>query len=451
MRDEARNTTSHQSTWGQNANLRNKPVAFVSAGVIEPLKDMKTLHPPGETASKPHEPHAEEASEPQLDTVEDCPSNSLESADVAIRVEQTSSTAELRTNKQPCNADGNIDAADGSTMSSSAFFFDLCGDKSTRQSPHAAREISRPQLSPDELDSGEEIILFRGRSQKFRVGMQKKERIPISAKQTGPPAEDPRAVNSKNSKSSKSRKGRHSLCRARRGSTISEDPDQDIEDEILADYIANMAAQSEDTSTDNQPKPFSTQRDLGGQHDAFGFESAPHDTSGDEEGGTSDSDASDINGEGLLKEAGFAGETRASDDEALNFDSDMDEDLFVQLLSERQRSEAATKTMIEALDDLDLAGWDQPAVSRRGKGRRRKQPPAFNLSDSEIETALRTAWAKDRERKKNRKMEREALRAADILGKNVNPGDLRVKYQSGMRLEEITHELVVFILGSGES
>jgi hypothetical protein len=68
-----------------------------------------------------------------------------------------------------------------------------------------------------------------------------------------------------------------------------------------------------------------------------------------------------------------------------------------------------------------------------------------------MEAALHIAWQKDREKKKQRRMAREQLRAEGLLGKNVDKNDPRVKYQSGMSLDDIQTELRTFLLGTAET
>ena len=48
-------------------------------------------------------------------------------------------------------------------------------------------------------------------------------------------------------------------------------------------------------------------------------------------------------------------------------------------------------------------------------------------------------------------MECELLRSQGLLGRNVNPDDLRVKYQSHMTLDDMRTELVAFLVDSAET
>jgi hypothetical protein len=109
---------------------------------------------------------------------------------------------------------------------------------------------------------------------------------------------------------------------------------------------------------------------------------------------------------------------------------------------------ASASQVADAFDNLDLADWSH--LTGQSRKRRSKQPPIFNVDDSELESTMNTAWARDRERKKSRKLEREALRAEGLLDKNADPDDLRVKYRTGMKLDDVKTELTAFLLGSGE-
>jgi hypothetical protein len=246
----------------------------------------------------------------------------------------------------------------------------------------------------------------------------------------------------------------------------------------LADYIANMAADSDDGLIGSQFQVSSGYRDLGGDHQAvnFGFEeqtSPRSDESSDEESeesaatGTSDAerDASsdgeedngmdvDMDDEALARRLAQQG-LSFGDDDLGGFPSSFTRTETRKARGKRPVNGGSTQAVTgrasaaqvaDAFDNLDLADWGQLNIPSRK--RRSKQPPNFNVSDSEIEAALRTAWQRDRERKKSRKLEREALRAEGLLGKNANPDDLRVKYPSGMKLDDIKAELTSFLLSS---
>ncbi|KAK0724744.1 hypothetical protein B0H67DRAFT_507130 [Lasiosphaeris hirsuta] len=487
MQEEARNTISHTSLSSHGGILRQRPVMFVSAGFVEPLKDFKSEPArektveelaDGDRGVSRGDSGSKAAVEPNL--------QAAITTEVTLKVEKLSFT-----NPSPggmVSSDLKLDNRVQGTVSSELFFFDLNRDKNTNRVESPPINIPSPRSMSENSDSSEEIILFKGRSCNLPVKPDKTADCP------GPHGKQPQAVGETElgtrmietvaaqlyvNPDLSPKLGERSLKHHHDGVGVGTDPNDDDEDAILADYIANMAANSED---DFILHALNSQRELSGYHDVFGVESAHGDglqltglsakTDEGEEGETPDSGLSDVEAPGSESEQ----ET----------DSELDDETLARLLDKQERMGISTAQLIlfsdsyaitgsgskdrpsrgprnsrlshtnassfaEAFDDLDLTDWNQPNIRGQAKGRRRKQPPAFNVSDSEIETALKTAWERDRERKKNRKMEREELRAQGLLGKKVNPDDLRVKYQSGMSLDEIKHELVVFLLGPAET
>ncbi|KAM7183225.1 hypothetical protein V8F33_013721 [Rhypophila sp. PSN 637] len=490
MRDEARNTASHQVSWGQDARLRQKPVSFISAGFTEPLQNLKPVEEPGEGTGD------NLAIGQGIDVGEPSPGQTTEPRTLEVDLSETIVKVTIGQGPpmespgvpQDTKAAVNVDTVASSNTCVTAppsppgFFFDLEGDKSLRPtSPIDAVPVR--VSSPAPSDSSDEIILFKGRLGHAKHGdrhlqnqVQPPSR-PISKAheelnaQTNPmprsaittPTTQPRQ---KRTKPEKSYSGFVPL------SNKEEDVEEDEEDAILADYIANMAAQEDEDTMFNSDGIFGNRRDLGGDHDAFDF-------------GLEDDD----NGIVAERSGGYDSEEESSsendNDEAMGDDisdnemaSALDDESLARLLAKQdelgmgtdklllrvdsfntskplprgQRSSrippANVSSVADGLDGLDLTDWNQPNISR---ARRTKQPPTFNVSDSELEMALRTSWQTDRERKKKRKLERELLRSEGLLGKNIDPEDLRVKYQSHMVLDEVKVEFVSFLLGSAET
>lgn len=92
---------------------------------------------------------------------------------------------------------------------------------------------------------------------------------------------------------------------------------------------------------------------------------------------------------------------------------------------------------------FDIMDHERPSLRKRPKGRRSVQPS--ELSDSDHEISLQSAWAQDRSKKKARKQEREERRAQGLLGKNGKL-DLKAKYAEGMSSEEIKGEIRDFLV-----
>ncbi|KAL2261688.1 hypothetical protein VTK26DRAFT_3617 [Humicola hyalothermophila] len=510
MRDEARNTASHQSSLSWitgDAKLRQKPVIFVSAGFIEPLKDLqpRASPEPDEVEGRGDDNAAaadgndgvvdvignvEEAVEvAEVDTaIKSVEQTVLFTEQKSIIIEQSNLVTQESTvtekeelSTEQASQPANVQATDADTL----FYFDLDGDDSLHGSIPPPPQIPSPRSSFGGSDSSEEIILFRGRSANTRTLGQKDGGDRLSP----PPALASLALRSKASTQTSNRptsqgavrpatltrKQSNSQRRSPRPETASEE--QDDEDAILADYIANMVEDSDDFISQSLAK----YRDLGGDDDAFNLGSGDdvHLPQADEFLDLMDRETAQS--EGSINNNSDSGKDDLVDedgDQDMDMDADMDDKTLARLLARQDelgiggdefilssssanvgrkrgkhsgkapRVSASASQVADAFDDLDLADWDQDFGQTRK--RKSKQPPNFNVSDSEIEEALRNAWQRDRMRKKNRKMEREALRAHGLLDKNADPDDLRVKYREGMKLDDIKTELTSFLLGSGE-
>lgn len=95
-------------------------------------------------------------------------------------------------------------------------------------------------------------------------------------------------------------------------------------------------------------------------------------------------------------------------------------------------------------DDFDIMDRTRPSL---GLGRRGKDIMTFGLSDSELENELRDTFAADRKKKKAKKLEREELRAAGLLGKKSKTrADIDAKYSTGIGIDQIKFELENFLL-----
>ena len=97
---------------------------------------------------------------------------------------------------------------------------------------------------------------------------------------------------------------------------------------------------------------------------------------------------------------------------------------------------------------FDIMDHERPSLRKRPKGRRGVLP--FELSDSDLEISIQSAWQQDRSKKKMRKQEREELRAQGLLGKKGKL-DLKAKYAEGMSLDEIKGEIRDFLITPNET
>jgi hypothetical protein len=60
---------------------------------------------------------------------------------------------------------------------------------------------------------------------------------------------------------------------------------------------------------------------------------------------------------------------------------------------------------------------------------------------------MQKTYENDRVKKKERKQEREELRAQGLLGSKNGKPDLKKKYQEGMSIREIKEEIRAFLMG----
>jgi len=97
---------------------------------------------------------------------------------------------------------------------------------------------------------------------------------------------------------------------------------------------------------------------------------------------------------------------------------------------------------------FDVMDHDRPSLRKKPKGHRGQL--TLELSDSELENSIQTAWENDRSKKKSRKQEREELRAHGLLGKKGKI-DMKAKYKEGMSWEDVKKEIAIFLVSSKET
>jgi len=487
MKDEARNTGSHQLSYN-HGKLRDRPVAFVSAGYIEPLKDLK-MFPEDTSALKVapievpetivEDPEPEASDSPSPDTMESTSLqvNDLIEATAEVEAEMSVPRSETPVKEDPMDVEDNVTETKSEALKESeqVFFFDLGGDESIRREDIPPPVVPERQSPAYHSDTSDEVILFKGRSSHAQRSSAVRNATPAN-----PPAISPEVAGessvvtvtqtvvassskvtiepSNEDRSSSSRlPQKRKNSRRDRKQTMEEKEKQDEEDAILADYIANMAEDSgEDDILTQQLKALANTRDLGGFDNAVDFGSADED---DEASSTSASeDGADERDEDdrEMDEADVDDETLAqlfAKQEELGIGGD-DLVLFSENTFQKRRNKTKTDKynssaqMFDEWTDPNF-DWDVAQMVHR-KTKRSKQPPAFNVEDPELEEQLRSAWTNDRTRKKHRKMEREQLRAQGLLGKNVNPDDLHVKYQEGMTMDDVKAEMVKFLIDTRE-
>ena len=114
-----------------------------------------------------------------------------------------------------------------------------------------------------------------------------------------------------------------------------------------------------------------------------------------------------------------------------------------------QASALASMLDQDSYSGFDVMDHDRPSLKTRPMGRRSARP--FDVSDTELELSLSSAWHKDRLKKQAKKREREELRAQGLLGKiNRKKSDLRAKYMEGVTTDQIKDEIEEFIFSTNE-
>jgi hypothetical protein len=487
MKDEARNTGQHSSLWRRDTQLRAKPVSFVSAGLIEPLKEEPLDNQDGRSSG------GEAVAVNAVKDTAQQPSSALpiEEGDVTLdeTLEQPLASTEFSSSpgaSAEADTAGTV-AVDAPHPDGIGFMIDVTGDKAlTAKLSNMQPQIPEPQSPAEESDSSSEVILFKGRAnltgnkayvepkrteQTITLDTMRYEIRAVEAEMAVDPGSDQDTA-----MPSQARHRHKPKC-------VKTTESEDEEQAIMADYIANMAEDSDDGDESYSRQPIMNQ-DLGADDGAIGNDSSEVSTSSD------DSAASDDEEEGSIPDDGNAvdDENSEADDAA---GPTMDDETLARLLAKqeelgmggdelllasdmaggrgsayyatnsrksRRRGKAmATRTqgpfasasaVADAFDELDLMDWERPSLqNQRNRGRRGK-PPVFDVSDSELEQALQTAWQKDRESKKSRKIRREEQRAQGLLGKHADPDDPRLKYPTGMTLENMITEMRTFLLGT---
>ena len=447
MADEARNTAEHRKGWDALAKLRAQPVAFVSAGMVEPLKELNQLG-----------------------------NNPDDVVDTSLAQQQQQNLGGA------APGDGDTQPQGGGQEAS--FFIDISGDQNLSRRPAQPVAIPEPHSSGDESSSSEDVVLFKGRNG---------ARIDNAP----PPIADKITIQVQTVDKTVQKIPLDEPGRAKVPDTRSNSPPSwqlrghNDEDAIFADYVANMNGDDEpdgdaqgDIDRAHMYAAFSGNLDLG---DSDGDVVIPEKSGSDASEGAEDPGGSRGPGPFEAGESMTAEDTDMTDEalarllarqEELGLDDDEIEMMllagsgFGGVPSSRNKSSYTRKENVsfnsertakrgghgpvpsarevaDAFDDLDLMDWGRHNLSRKPKSKRGQ--PTFDISDSELEETLQATWKADRLHKTEKKQQREELRAQGLLGKNVDPNDPRVKYQTGMTLDQIKEEMRTFLCGTDET
>ncbi|OTA98582.1 hypothetical protein M426DRAFT_325880 [Hypoxylon sp. CI-4A] len=463
LADEARNTAhNRRGAFGKDAGLRYKPVTFISAGLMNPLEDLdKQL--------------TTEAKAP--------PTSTLIEESTVLDIVPVIDAHSPTDNVSISSPRGKSPQSQRSVLNSSA-------EDIPRHEETPKTGYSPDPNSDSGSDSAEEVILFRGRDPSRRkptptipsrddtdIDSLKLHELDLKPKVTKRNVNQDAANQVTKTKTeefislSSKPKGR-GRQRRRKQKNIDQASASDDEAAIIADYMANIKDSMEDEETEEIGQPnigthgFSILRDLGGtDSDAIPDDVSSKDgtdSGSEDEFNIEDQHRLEADDEHLARMLAKQEELGLGGDDILLFDGEgMDDDWMgtsradprrkrkgdsktAKIIQKQGQYPSATK-MADTFDELDLMDWHRPSLGNYKKG-----PPAFGVSDSELEEAMKSTWQKDRLKKAEKKKAREELRSQGLLGKNVNPDDLRVKYLGGMSLDDLANELESFLLSSQE-
>lgn len=451
----------------------------MSAGIVEPLKELDDELTAGHDGPQPADLDGTVSHSPKI------------KRDAAI-----TESGQPR-GKDSATVDGQCPSAN----ETATFFVDTAGDKSLSQrhaGPVVIPSPPSPAPSTSASSSGRDEVVFKGRNR------QKQQN-------TRPAVVDSMSIQVQTVEQTMQHISLDSAVELRPHRDSSpvipawQLRGHNDDDDLVADYIANMDDDDDEDDDEEDGQEYRARfqssfgtRDLGGAHGDFVLaeESGSDAFSGDNDDGNDDeeddNDSEDDNDEEAEEENVFANADVASeiDDEALarllakQEELGIDEDELVITSAEisrynnrfvatsnsrmaeyRQKAGAdqsrppikqgprskipSASAVADAFDEMDLMDWGRHNPPRKPKSKRGQ--PTFNLSDSEMEAHLQATFKKDRLRKKERKLEREELRAAGLLGKHGNPDDLRVKYPTGISIDQIKEEMRTFLQSDDET
>lgn len=375
---------------------------------------------------------------------------------------------------------GNLEAPQpAATKEELPFFIDTLGDQKLSSGTYSQPVvIPDPHLSGNETDSSEEVVLFKGRNRRD---------------EDPPPVVDQMTIEVHAVEKTIQQISLGETDEARHPSPRPASPPawqlrgHNDDDAIIADYMANMVADDDEDEdgSDGGPKnaPYHASfgnRDIGGSDgDVVIVDDSDSDDSEDEHSDDDSpdlpetreflgDDGDDMDDETLARLMAKQEELGLDEDEYMEFSYSglhrsgnnasmamrKDDVAFLPNRTGRKQKRGkipSASAVAEVFDDLDLMDWDRhngPNQPRKPKSKRGQ--PTFDISDSELEETLQAAWQKDRLSKREKKKEREELRAQGLLGKHADPTDPRVKYQTGMTLDQIKEEMRSFLCSSDD-
>ncbi|KAK1520983.1 G-patch domain-containing protein [Colletotrichum abscissum] len=468
----------HAASFVPAISPAGQPVAFINTGAAEPLKQLESILQidEGNSTSRPQaEIEGQTITDGQAaaDTPshESQPAVSLveahvhEAMPVDIAAEMTDVSLDPReVEKATISGAEDITGAEA-PIAPLPFFFDVVGE--TQRLDAFVDQNPTRSPSPTSSNSSEDVILFRGRNKvpRDKQGSKSKAKSKLNTFNLGGISTEINVLektvksNKDSSRDMPMKTVGNSTQESRRNAA--KDLKRQEDDELIADYIANMREYGEDEAL--MPAKAYSRRDIGGSLS----ESEGIDDSFQTVVATSKTEElSGVNSESEHATAGVGKAPKESDEKPVHnaqrrserrkviqddhalrgiFETDVSylasleqslaEDASPPSDSSDQDDDdifrSAADRFANEIDDFDFMDWSRPALKpKRSKGARGKVP-VFDISDSELEGKMQAAWKNDRLKKAERKKERQAMRSMGLLGKHANPEDLRVKYPHG--------------------
>ncbi|KAI9369454.1 hypothetical protein BJX61DRAFT_536431 [Aspergillus egyptiacus] len=383
MQQEARNTEG-RNLWRLDVQLRHQAVQFVSAGNLEPAENIR----PKATDEEPLE------GEQGLMLQEECGS--------------ATNTA----------ASGNLSAASINI---------------TRITPRPSSP-NRTTYTPE--DSSEDEIVFRGRRKGLDTISTSAEGVVDSrstAQLNGERVEVPDSAGS-----ASSRDGSLSYISINKCGGPSRRAKLSDEDEILADYIANIDdddySEDEGSCSSTKEHPIESHAHTIARTGTIALDDL-----------TPYSDNEDIETDccEALRAVDFKDETPYNPTAYQLNSTETEGSIFAPATA------FADALELDPYYGFDIMDFRRPSVSKHKK----TKLPHFDMDtlDAELQTELLNTWNNDRLRKKSKKREREEFRAQGLLGRRKNDPDLKSKYADGISFEDLKSEIRLFLLSSKNS
>ncbi|KAL3472401.1 hypothetical protein BJX99DRAFT_249656 [Aspergillus californicus] len=392
MQQEARNT-EHRNLWSSNVQLRYQAVHFVSASSLEPTQETRPKSVAKETVT---------------------PGN---------------------TALMDAGCDKAMETAPGNKFSYNP-------DIESQISPRPALPVEIHPCTPE--DSSEDEIVFRGRRSQPRPALHHDsenfiDNAPIQNPDRMAPAYTPEAIElaadalSDSATSNSLRDDSYNYVGINHNATAKSLEILD-EDDILADYIANIDNSTEDESSSSSADECPIESEIQSKTKEFDSDQVLPDPAGED---------IESNFPSKSPATGMRNETHISHGRSQSNRKRTEKSIFA--------SATAFADAIEQdpYNGFDVMDFDRPSLRRKKMNKQEH----FNLDDldAELEAELMSAWNNDRLKKKSKKREREELRAQGLLGRNKDDPDLKIKYADGMCIQDLKTEIESFLLSSKNS